>query len=177
LIKRLQPAWGGKRIASRAAALTNHFTNTIPLISQLNRNLLWISLPDHILATYAQDERMVILAGPVFQNQDPVFRGIQIPCACWRIAVLISRGGRPVSLGFLATQDLSGEPTTWRRARVSVFQVQIHELGSLVRLDFGGLRSADALSQPSEKMHRVDGILGLPLKSPTDVIALRDSPA
>src|SRR5262249_36100418 len=106
LIKRLQPAWGGKRIAIRAAALTNHFTNTIPLISQLNRNLLWISLPDHILATYAQDERMVMLAGPVFQNQDPVFRSIQIPCACWRIAVFITRGGPPMSLGFLATQDL-----------------------------------------------------------------------
>ena len=88
LVRRLDPVWGDKTTARRANYDTFAYTNAAPQAAAFNQSKqLWLGLEDHVL-TYARTNgsRISVFTAPVLSAQDPIYRGVKIPQAFWKIA-------------------------------------------------------------------------------------------
>ena len=87
LVRRQDPVWGDKTIARRAKYDTFAYTNAAPQAEAFNQSKqLWIGLEDHVL-TYARTNgnRISVFTAPVLSAEDPIYRGVKIPQAFWKI--------------------------------------------------------------------------------------------
>ncbi|MDH6238501.1 DNA/RNA non-specific endonuclease [Cryobacterium sp. CG_9.6] len=88
LVRRQDPVWGDKTIARRANYDTFAYTNAAPQAGVFNQSKqLWLGLEDHVL-TYARTNgnRISVFTAPVLSAEDPIYRGVKIPQAFWKIA-------------------------------------------------------------------------------------------
>ncbi|MFC5931657.1 DNA/RNA non-specific endonuclease [Cryobacterium melibiosiphilum] len=88
LVRRLDPVWGDKPTVRRANYDTFTYTNAAPQAAAFNQSKqLWLGLEDHVL-TYARTNgnRISVFTAPVLSAQDPIYRGVKIPQAFWKIA-------------------------------------------------------------------------------------------
>jgi len=88
LVRRQDPVWGDTTTARRANYDTFAYTNAAPQAGAFNQSKqLWLGLEDHIL-TYARTNRnrISVFTAPVLSAQDPIYRGVKIPQAFWKIA-------------------------------------------------------------------------------------------
>lgn len=87
LVRRLDPVWGAADEARRANADTFVYTNAAPQVGRFNQSKqLWNGLEDHVLQYAAtHDHRLVVHTGPVFGDDDPVYRGVAIPRLFWKV--------------------------------------------------------------------------------------------
>jgi endonuclease G len=88
LVRRLDPVWGDTTTARRANYDTFAYTNAAPQAGAFNQSKqLWLGLEDHVL-TYARTNgnRISVFTAPVLSIQDPIYRGVKIPQAFWKIA-------------------------------------------------------------------------------------------
>ncbi|WP_104176418.1 DNA/RNA non-specific endonuclease [Cryobacterium sp. Y50] len=88
LVRRLDPVWGDATTARRANYDTFTYTNAAPQAADFNQSKqLWLGLEDHVL-TYARTNgnRISVFTAPVLSAQDPIYRGVKIPQAFWKIA-------------------------------------------------------------------------------------------
>jgi endonuclease G, mitochondrial len=151
LVKRMMPAWGEPALAGDAFGDTGHYTNLMPLMSEANQNQIWRALPDHILKHHAHGQRMSFFSGPLFSENDPVFRGVQIPVMCWMVFAFTDHIGRPISAAFLTSQlgvrDVRGrEAPEFSRSlpkTPQVTRIPLSELRQIGGLDFGVLHDFD----------------------------------
>ncbi len=154
LVRRLDPAWGRtERIAKVANDDTFHFTNCSPQHERFNQGQnLWQGVENFLLdrATGAE-QKLTIFTGPVFRDDDPEYRGIQIPLEYWKVAVLVGEDGELASLAFLVTQEDLIRPVVDEAAidTARTFQTSVSEVERLTGLDFGKLRSHDIQSVDS----------------------------
>lgn len=142
LVGRLQPAWGGRSAANRAATATNTYTNVVPLVRPLTEHRLWVDLPELIADTFAFGRRMVMFAGPVFNTDDPAVAGVQVPRAHWRIAVFQRADQTAVSMAFLAVQSIEMQRQSIDGPS-DFYHVRVADVEKLTGLDFGPLVDAD----------------------------------
>lgn len=152
LVRRLQPAWGEAGVARRASRATAMLPNIVPLVSSVNQSLLWTGLSDHMARHCAADQRLNMLAGPVFGRDDATYKGVQIPSAFWRVFVMHTPEGRRLAAAFIHTQGWKALPqpsaSSLKRRPVSVTaQVTIRALEKATGLDFGNLRQFDQTSR------------------------------
>ena len=104
LLRREDPNWGPT--ASVANRDTFHFTNCAPQLSVFNQRS-WLSLEDYILGnTRRVGERATVFTGPVFRANDPVYRGVAIPLAYWKVVAFIHDDGRPSASAYLVDHDV-----------------------------------------------------------------------
>ncbi len=83
LVRREDPNWGPT--AGVANRDTFHFTNCAPQLSAFNQRT-WLSLEDYILTnTRRIGKRASVFTGPVFRQNDPVYRDVAIPLAYWKV--------------------------------------------------------------------------------------------
>ena len=126
---------------------TFHFTNCSPQHERFNEGKnLWAGLEDFLLGRARDDrKRLVVFTGPVFRDDDPKVRGLQIPRDFWKVAVMIRPNGRPAALGFLISQEsLLGEAVEEAEVDVArTYQVPVARVEELSGLDFGPLRKRD----------------------------------
>lgn len=154
LVRRLDPAWGRtERIAKIANDDTFHFTNCSPQHERFNQGQnLWQGVENFLLdrATGA-DQRLTVLTGPVFREDDPEYRGIRVPLEYWKVAVLVGDDGQLNSLAFLVTQEDLIRPVVEEAAidTARTFQTSVSEIERITGLDFGRLRTHDAQSVDS----------------------------
>ena len=154
LVRRLDPAWGRTvKIAKVANDDTFHFTNCSPQHERFNQGQnLWQGVENFLLdrATDAQ-QKLTVLTGPVFRDNDPVYRDIPIPLEYWKVAVLVGQDGKLASIAFLVTQEDLIRPIVEEAAidTARTFQTSVAEIERLTGLDFGKLRSCDAQSVDS----------------------------
>ncbi|WP_104081196.1 DNA/RNA non-specific endonuclease [Cryobacterium sp. Y11] len=88
LVRRRDPVWGDEATARRANYDTFSYTNAAPQAAAFNQSKqLWLGLEDHVL-TYARtnSNRISVFTAPVLSAQDPIYRGVKIPHAFWKIA-------------------------------------------------------------------------------------------
>jgi endonuclease G len=88
LVRRQDPVWGDKTTARRANYDTFAYTNAAPQAGAFNQSRqLWLGLEDHVL-TYARTNgnRISVFTAPVLSAKDPIYRGVKIPQAFWKIA-------------------------------------------------------------------------------------------
>ena len=99
---------------------------------------------------------MSVLTGPVFSDDDPVYRGVRIPLMFWKIAAWVS-GDRLAATAYLLDQapelgDLDRQTATADAPELGpyrTYQVAVSEIGALTGYDVAQLAAADRLGVPA----------------------------
>jgi len=144
LVRREDPNWGPD--AATANRDTFHFTNCAPQLSGFNQRI-WLELEDHILgSTRRVRERASVFTGPVLRADDPVYRGVAIPLAYWKVVAFVHDDGRPSATAYLIDHevDVGGMPLLFGAFRT--YQRSILSIAALTGLDFGDLPDRDGFS-------------------------------
>ncbi|MEU8530034.1 MULTISPECIES: DNA/RNA non-specific endonuclease [Streptomyces] len=161
LVRRLDPVWGAEADARRAHADTFHFTNAAPQSDLFNQGKrVWEGLENHLLDHAAGfDHRIVVLTGPVLQDSDPPYRGVQVPLRFWKVAAFMQDGALAAT-GYVLDQspDLSrdadraligakaGAPPPLGPFRT--YQVPVSDVAEITELEFGPLPDVDLMPFP-----------------------------
>ena len=105
--------WGATaEDAKRNADLTCMYTNACPQVAKINqssRKGLWGLLEKVVLETGAEAEqgktaRISVFNGPIFKDDDPVFRGIQVPLDFYKIVLWLTDNGNLKATAFKLSQ-------------------------------------------------------------------------
>jgi endonuclease G, mitochondrial len=87
MTRREDPNWGTPDIVKQADADTFHVTNACPQQQKFNAGL-WLALESYVLDNVDKDDiRASVLTGPIFQPDDPVYKGVKVPVEFWKIVV------------------------------------------------------------------------------------------
>ena len=108
LVRRLDPAWGSDlSVAKLANDDTFHFTNCAPQHAGFNRNkMTWAGLEDYLLkSAIAMNLRLCVFTGPILNDADPEYRGIQIPLRYWKVAVMLKASGQVSATAYVLDQS------------------------------------------------------------------------
>jgi endonuclease G, mitochondrial len=151
LVRRLDPAWGPD--AEAAVADTFHFTNCTPQHHDFNAGrTLWLGLEDYLLDN--ADNRglkVSVLCGPVLADDDPGYRGVQLPRQFWKVAAMVTTDGRLSATGYLLSQAallddvVTHEEFTFGAYRT--FQVPVRRIATLTGLTLDAFVAADPLER------------------------------
>ncbi|MGP5220590.1 DNA/RNA non-specific endonuclease [Arthrobacter rhombi] len=153
LARRADLTWGSTAEAKQANKDSFTYTNITPQMDDFNqssRQGLWGRLEDALYADVEIDElRASAIAGPVFGNDDQVYRGVGIPREYWKILAYCQNGALRVS-AFLLTQDLDQLRVLTALDEFRLYQVSLVEVQERTGLIFGaGLHAADGYAQTS----------------------------
>ncbi|WGF89925.1 DNA/RNA non-specific endonuclease [Marinivivus vitaminiproducens] len=163
LARRRDLCWGSRAEAERANRDSFLFTNIAPQHQGFNQNGmggLWGGLEDAIFADVeVEDLRVSVLAGPVFRDDDPVYREVAIPRAFWKIIAFVDREkGGLVAKGFVLTQDdLLDRIEALGLEPFKVYQVPLGEIETRTGLVFGALNDADERAPAGRRPERAGG--------------------
>lgn len=153
LVRREDPNWGPT--ASVANRDTFHFTNCAPQLFVFNQRT-WLSLEDYILAnTRRVRERATVFTGPVFRQTDPVYRGIAIPLAYWKVVAFIHDDGRPSASAYLIDHDVDLDAQSLVFGAFKTYQRSVSSIEGLTSLDFGSLHQFDGFSNEEEATGKI----------------------
>jgi endonuclease G, mitochondrial len=140
IVRREDVAWGDSYDELRRAnGDTFHVTNCSPQVADFNRSNrkgLWGEL-ENIVLKQAATERYCLFAGPVFADNDPLFKGVDdqgtvhiaIPRQFWKIVIARS-GDELQTFAFVLDQDLSDTQfefavdQQWRTRMASITHLQ-----------------------------------------------------
>jgi endonuclease G len=176
LVRRLDPAWGpDARTAKVANDDTFHFTNSAPQHRLFNQGeSLWAGLEDYLMdGARAHRQRLCVFTGPVFTSADPVYRGVAIPLAFWKIAVLDKPGGGQSASAYLISQRQLVEGMHLEAFVPQTFQVPVRQIDALTGLDFAYLAASDPLPAPPPAQALPEpgtGVPGVALRSYADIL-------
>jgi endonuclease G len=111
---------------------------------------LWLGLEDYLLDNAADhDRKLVVFTGPVLTDDDPKYRGLQIPLQFWKIGGFTTNGALGTT-GYLLDQtpqlgDLQQEGQPPPLGEFRTFQVPLTRIAELTGLDLGPLAAADRM--------------------------------
>ncbi|MFI0773940.1 DNA/RNA non-specific endonuclease [Streptomyces sp. NPDC021212] len=158
LVRRLDPVWGLQ--ASTADQDTFHYTNAAPQMNVFNQGKqLWQGL-ENFLLEHAENfaRKLTVFTGPVLEDSDPPYRGIQVPLRFWKVAAFMQDGDLAASAYVLdQSPDLTkaaaaeamaeaarvGDPPPLGAFRT--FQVPVLDIARITGLNLGPLPAADRL--------------------------------
>lgn len=145
LVRRLDPVWGDE--AERANEHTFHFTNCSPQHRHLNQKS-WLELENYILDNAGRhDLKVSVFTGPVFRDDDMLYRGqYRVPAEFWKVVAIVKADGNLSATAYLQTQkNLIGD-LEFAYGSYKTYQVPIARIERLTDLDFSMLRQADPLA-------------------------------
>ena len=153
--------WGSTaEQAKRNADLTCVYTNACPQVPSLNRssrNGLWGELENIVLEKGAIKEgpgmnKISVFNGPIFQQSDPWFKGIQIPTDYFKIILWIGEDEKLKATAFRLSQidlldniDLEAIDID-QNIEFKPFQRSIKSIEKDTKLDFSGIIKFDTFS-------------------------------
>ena len=151
LARRADLLWGSLPVAQKANIDSFFFTNITPQMNDFNqsaRNGIWGRLEDAVFAdTDVEDLKVSVFGGPVFHDDDRLYRGTQLPREYFKV-LAFREGGRLIARAFLLTQDLD-QLEALELDEFRVFQTSLPELEQRTGLHFPDvLRAADTLDVP-----------------------------
>lgn len=163
LARRADLLWGSLPVAQKANVDSFFFTNITPQMNDFNqsaRDGIWGRLEDAVFAdTDVEDLKVSVFGGPVFHDDDRVYRGTQLPREYFKV-LAFREGGRLIARAFLLTQDLD-QLEALELDEFRVFQTSLPELEQRTGLHFPDiLRAADTLAVP-ESLDRRRPLEGL----------------
>ncbi|WAP67710.1 DNA/RNA non-specific endonuclease [Jiella pelagia] len=184
LFRRADGGWGmSDAEARRASADTFHWTNIAPqhfVFNQGNRDTLlslWGQLETHLSEEVnANDGRMSVMNGPIFQRADPLHRGLAVPQAFFKIAVICGPDRHLRAYAFVVGQEslLGNLPReALNVGRFAVFQIKLRDLETRTGLDFGSLRLADVLERPGAESRFERSGAVIAIKTWGDIVGTR----
>lgn len=155
LVRRRDPVWGEPQEAAQANADTFFFTNAAPQAAAFNQGKeLWLGLEDYLLDNAEMgDRKLTVLTGPVLDDDDPVYRGVAIPLAFWKVVGFLD-GGELAATAYLLDQTpvFPDLPTAMQDddppplGPYRTFQVPVADVATVTGLDVGPLLAADRLT-------------------------------
>lgn len=145
LVRRKDPNWGED--AHQANADTFHFTNSAPQHKDLNQKI-WLGLEDYILKNaYDEKMRVSVFTGPVFGEEDMVYRKkYRIPAEFWKVAVMVREDGQLSATAYLQTQRDMIKGLEFVYGAYETYQLPIRRIEELTGLDFGELSRYDPIA-------------------------------
>ncbi|MEW6371153.1 MAG: DNA/RNA non-specific endonuclease [Pseudomonadota bacterium] len=162
LVRRLDPVWG--RDAARANEDTFHFTNASPQHRNLNQQT-WLNLENYILDNAGRhDLKVTVFTGPVFRDDDMLYRGrYRIPAEFWKVVAMVRPDGALSATAYLQTQKNLLDDLEFAYGKYKTYQVPVERIEHLTDLDFGSLRGADPLGGQEA------GFAGIVIEGPQDI--------
>jgi endonuclease G len=150
IARRADLVWGELTEAKKANKDSFFFTNIAPQMDNFNRsNLggLWGRLEDAVFEdTDVEDLKVSVFGGPVFHDDDRIFKGVMLPREFWKVIAFVE-GQKLKAKGFLLTQNLD-ELEALVLDQFKVFQVALTEIETRCGLDFDDdLKSADSVGE------------------------------
>ena len=154
LVRRLDPAWGlDLETAKKANDDTFHFTNCTPQHEDFNQNkTTWAGLEDYILNHAGAGRfKASVFTGPVFADDDDVYRGVKLPRQFWKVAAMVKGDGTLSATAYVLSQAKlienleSAEPFSY--GAYKTFQVSVKQIEGLTDLSFGELVDFDPLGR------------------------------
>jgi endonuclease G len=105
LVRRLDPVWGTP--ADRANSDTFHFTNCSPQHEKFNQGQdLWQGLENYILDNAGiENQKVTVFTGPVMDDRDPIYRGVRLPLAFWKIIAYVKSDGKLATGAYMLEQE------------------------------------------------------------------------
>lgn len=147
LARRADLTWGELGDAQQANRDSFSFTNIAPQMDDFNqssRQGLWGRLEDALYEDVDVDDlRVSVMAGPVFQESDQIFRGVALPREYWK-ALAYCHAGELVVRSFVLTQSLDPLESVIALDEFRVYQVTVADLERRTGLVF------------SQRMHSAD---------------------
>jgi endonuclease G len=137
LVRRLDPCWGAD--ANQAVEDTFVFTNCAPQYPGFNQHL-WLGLEDYLLENArVHGFKLNVFTGPIFDDNDPVQRKVQIPRAYWKVAVAVSAETKQlIAAGYVVSQYEMFPPfLEFNLGQFKTYQVPVSFIESKTGLDFG----------------------------------------
>ena len=145
MVRRLDPVWGRRTVATLANDDTFHYTNACPQHKNLNQKE-WSELEDYILDNAgAHGLRVCVLTGPALRASDRPYRElVQIPEEYWKVAVIIREDtGKMSATGYVLTQKDMVAGLEFAFGAFRTYQVSLRSIERMTGLDFGRLKDAD----------------------------------
>ena len=169
IARRADVAWGPWAEAKKANDDSFYYTNLAPQHKDFNQSRLggvWGRIENHVIKKveeYGDNDdrflRIAVIAGPVFGDNDPEFRGVRLPLHYWKLVSYLRSNGSLASTAFVVSQRRLIKDLLERfrpRALVQdplqrfrpIFGYKIHQrtigkLSSLTGLDFSAYEGAD----------------------------------
>ncbi len=146
IARRADLLWGPLAEAKKANVDSFFFTNITPQMDDFNQGSqggVWGRLEDAIFADVdVEDLKVSVFGGPVFRDDDRVFRQIRIPREFWK-AIAFVEAGQLKCKGFLLTQNLNALESLDLDA-FKVFEVALGEIEQRTGVRFPAvLKTAD----------------------------------
>lgn len=159
MVRRQDPAWGSEQTAIKANSDTFHFTNCAPQESRFNQQTrYWAGIENYVLDNArAEQTKVTVFTGPVFQDDDPAFRSLLVPRQYWKIIARIDSGQlRATALladqsELLTAVSEVGAESFDDTSTVREYQVAISEIERLTKLPFVQLRESDTFTQTGQQ--------------------------
>lgn len=146
LVRRLDPAWGDDdQMVKVANDDTFHWTNCSPQHERFNQgDNLWAGLEDYILNNAAnKDFKASVFTGPVFANDDTVYRGVKIPKQYWKVVAMVKSDNKLSATAYIVSQKslIANLEAEFVFGQFKTFQVSIETVEQLTGLRFGNLKT------------------------------------
>ncbi|HMG15117.1 MAG TPA: DNA/RNA non-specific endonuclease [Saprospiraceae bacterium] len=143
--------------AKRNADYTCMYTNACPQVAKINqssRKGLWGILEKIVLESGAEIEvgrtaKISVFNGPIFKDNDPVFRGIQVPMDFYKIVLWLTDNGDLKATAFKLTQielvdDIDFEQLDLdQNTKFKEYQCSIKWLQEKTKIDFSEISNYD----------------------------------
>lgn len=164
LVRRFDPCWGTKAIATLADSHTFHYTNAAPQVQGFNGGR-WLDVEDYVLdRVQTKQKRMSVFSGPIFRDNDPEYGHDReggpwkVPITYWKVVVIEKAPGQLAATAFMLGQIKFVEAlyetrvftnlrqTTLAELQSNQLQTSIKAVEDETGLDFSALRPHDALN-------------------------------
>lgn len=144
LVRREDPNWGDD--AETANEDTFHFTNCAPQMAAFNQRT-WLGLETYILKnTRRWEERVSVMTGPIFRDNDMRYRGARIPTAYWKVVAFIDDQCKPSATAYMLDQVKELGQLEAAFGAFKTYQRSVRYVETITDLDFGTLSQFDGFS-------------------------------
>ena len=140
IARRADLLWGPFPEAKRANSDSFFYTNITPqhqAFNQSGANGIWGELENAIFAdTDVEDLRISVMGGPLFSEDDPVYRGVQLPKQFWKVIYFKEQGDQEITVkGYMLTQaDLLNQLEVLELPEFSVYELTLNRICEMTGL-------------------------------------------
>ncbi|MDR4492244.1 MAG: DNA/RNA non-specific endonuclease [Candidatus Nitrosocosmicus sp.] len=147
IARRADLIWGPLTEAKKANKDSFYFTNITPQMDKFNQSAkggIWGKLEDAVFEEVDVDDlRISIFGGPVFHEDDQVYRNVKIPREFWKVIMFVENSILKAK-GFLLTQNLD-QLEAFQLEQFKVYQVGLNEIELRCEFEFDSkIKDADS---------------------------------
>ncbi len=159
LARRAELCWGSLEEAKKANYDSFYYTNIAPQHIRFNRSKMygiWGRLENAVFdQAKIKDLKVSVMAGPLFNENDPIYRGVKIPKEYWKVICYVNEDTQQLEHHcFILTQsDLITDLERLDFDEFKLFKVSassIAEKSSFEIADLYSLTSIESIEEPKE---------------------------